>query len=136
MDLRTFVSEAITQIVEGVSDAGTRVREASSNARVNPVDTVEHARKDRADPQDIEFDVAVTVTDQQTQGSNEKIGGKAGFLSVVSLQASAEIAGAREGVSRSETVSRVRFSVKVALPADIREAPKSAPISMPSGSYV
>jgi hypothetical protein len=56
----------------------------------------------------------------QSGGSNEKIGGKAGLLAVVGLNVGAEVGGERAETSRNETVSRVKFTVQLAQPADLK----------------
>ena len=121
MDLRTFISETLTQIAGGVADAQQTFRNEGQSARINPT----HAERGKGQtwgaPSPVEFDVALTVGTQADASSSEKAGGKAGFLSVVSLQVSAEVGGSQSSAQRQEQVSRIRFSVNLAQPADVEE---------------
>ena len=63
----------------------------------------------------MEFDVAVVVAEESSSRANMEA--SAGFLSVVT----AKIAGRAEtaGTARNEAVSRIKFSVDLAQPADL-----------------
>ncbi|MBX7459255.1 hypothetical protein K3152_13460 [Qipengyuania sp. 1NDH17] len=124
MDLQTFVAETLSQIVAGVDDAKRFIAEKEIEAEVNPTRREAGRGAKVANPSPVEFDVAITVTDATDDNSAEKVGGKAGLISVLSLQASAELSsGSASG--RSETnASRIKFSVMLAQPAHVTEYPK------------
>ncbi len=106
MDLSQFVSETLSQIIEGTVTAQESAR--ARNAYVNP------ARLPSAGievfgagfrRQDVVFDVAVTASE-----STEKEGGAKIAVWGVGVGGS----GKRE--SENQTVSRIRFAVTIALP--------------------
>ncbi len=98
MDLETFVSETLQQIVKGVK---TAQRHADcQTARINPVD-----QQGFVHVKDIEFDVAVTVTE-----GAEKKGGIGVFSGVLG------VGGQASSNTASSSVSRIKFSVPVILP--------------------
>jgi hypothetical protein len=108
--LREFVSNAISEVVRGVADAQSAVRE--TGAIVNPVYT-EHELLTGATlthrPLEqltlLEFDVAVTVT-----GRTEGAGSIGGFISVIG-------AGYRRSTHAEHSeVSRIKFAVRMLLP--------------------
>ena len=121
MDLKTFVSETLTQIVEGVADAQLRIAEGGSNACVNPTKVFSGEQHKRAEPRPVEFDVALVVEAESTDKSSAKAGGSVGFLSIVSARATGELGSETAGSSRSESTSRVRFTVNLAQPAFLEE---------------
>lgn len=113
MNLQTFISQALTEIFNGVDDALKKVPGiCPPTARVASRPEGFHVRKDAAlgskavSFQFVEFDVAVTA------GKTE--GGKAG-IGVVSLGLGAGV----DTKSTNEQVSRVRFKLPLVLPADI-----------------
>ena len=118
MDLQEFVAQTLTQIVAGVHDATRRIAELGTNARVNP-----NTIKQRDDPagrtSDVQFDVAITVIDQENDSKRDRVGAAAGILSVVSARISGESSNERSEYARNETVSRVRFNVQLAQPSEI-----------------
>ncbi|MCT2559513.1 hypothetical protein N0B51_11040 [Tsuneonella sp. YG55] len=126
MDLKSFVSETLTQIVTGVEDARNRLKEINPGARINPEwTTSENPDHRHASPTPVEFDVAVVVVDERGNTSGEKLSASAGILSVVTAKMSAEAQSGATGSQRNETVSRVKFSVNVAQPADLKHSPPS-----------
>jgi hypothetical protein len=88
MDLQTFVSETLQQIVNGISHAHKNGVRSSGGAAEN-----------------IEFDVAVTAT----EGTDKK-----GGLGL--LVAGIGIGGQAGSSTANTTVSRIKFSVPVFLP--------------------
>ncbi len=110
MQLDEFVSQTLKQVIDGVSSAQQYGK--SKNANINP----STARMDGKAAgysfcvetgiplQDIEFDVAVTVSE-----SNESSDGDAnvGAISVTSLN---------QSTSQSSSVSRIKFKVPILLP--------------------
>ncbi|EIQ1514463.1 hypothetical protein LUR59_004661 [Vibrio parahaemolyticus] len=113
MELKEFITEALTQIVEGVHEAQVKVD--ASGAEINPIvrggiDYVAQnggglATANGNYAQLVEFDVAVTVT--EGQGTKGGIGIVAGAINLGST-----------GQSNSEnsSVSNLKFKVPVALP--------------------
>ncbi len=93
MDLKTFVSESLSQIIQGIEAA----QSSNENAQVNPADVVGYQQK----VVQIEFDVAVTV---------EKVAEAKGGITVFSLGASGE------SKKSDSTTHHLRFSVPVRLP--------------------
>ena len=118
MNLEEFVAQTLTQIVAGVREATQRIDALGTNARVNP-QTIRSA-DDAADRQSIvEFDVAVTVVDQEDATARDKISASAGILAVVSAKLSGESGNEKTERQRNEIVSRVRFQVALAQPSQI-----------------
>lgn len=103
MELREFVSMSLLQIIDGVRDAQKAAVAGGDEVIVNPLRY--HGRilpGMVTETEVVEFDVALTV-----EGTTNK-GGKISVWSVVSASA---------GTSKKNTeVSRVKFSVRVALP--------------------
>ena len=103
MELREFVSQALVQILEGISDAqeSTIVKETSAGV----VAAGPGMRGERTTARDVEFDVAIT-----TQSGTETKG-KAGLLvGTIGLGTQGASANSRD------LVHRIRFSVPVVLP--------------------
>jgi hypothetical protein len=110
MSLGDFVKDTITEIVRGVGDAQKHLAEHHPTARVAA--SVDHDFAPVTDK--VEFDIAVTVADSAhgATGIGVKVLG-------LRMGVDGEIAG------RSESVSRVRFTVPVDLPGSTR--PKRPP---------
>ena len=114
MELRDFVKEVLTQIVDGVRDA----QQPNGGAFVVPTGDGNHkyaehprfASSARIKSTIVDFDVAITVED------SDKAGAKAG-VKVFSVQFGAE----GEIASKNSTVSRVQFAVPLLLPESKRE---------------
>jgi len=110
MKLQEFVGETLKEIIAGVIEAQEYA--AGQNAGVNPRSKhIGEPRSIRIDDrtrealQNVEFDVAVT----STEGSETKAGAGI-FVAAIGLGAQG-----RTDIS-SSTVSRIKFSVPVALP--------------------
>lgn len=101
MELREFVKTTLVEIIGGVEDARKEIEKEGSNAYVAPITK----NMGRNDPTAVAFDVAVTAT--------ESADGKAeAGIKVWALRL-----GASGGISTgSESVSRIQFSVPIALP--------------------
>jgi hypothetical protein len=107
MQLDDFVATTLKQIVVGVTTAQVAVDE--HGAKINP--SVRSGTPGRFDPQtgthiqDVEFDIAVTVSEGEKSGAGIRVGVP-------------WISGGVEGGSdrQSSAVSRIRFSVPVLLP--------------------
>lgn len=109
MELREFVAETLTQIVEGVRSAQNRT--AATGARVNPPVDSSHGRVGAFDRNtgtfvhEIEFDVAVSTV----EGTGTK-GGVGVFVGPVAL-------GSQGQSEASQTQSnRIKFVVPLLLP--------------------
>ncbi len=101
MDLQEFVSQTLVQIIQGVKDAQQEARK--HGGKVNPDQS--HSPFPGKDIQNVEFDVALTVT--------EGTGTKGGMGLVVGPLA---LGTQGESKAQNSSVSRVRFSVPVRLP--------------------
>ena len=114
MDLRTFITETLCQISDGMIDAQTALKD--KGVRINPPHQKNGDAYVKNKPgkyvdinaisQSIEFDIALTTSTTS--------GGKGGgSISVLSMSLKAE--GGKEDANSS--VSRVRFTLVVDLPA-------------------
>lgn len=119
MDLKTFVYETLTQIVDGVQAAKASIAAGGSGAQINPTFTSSGFAGTGAKSSPVEFDVAVTVSASSDDESADKVGVKAGILSVISIAGTAETEGRSIESNKRENVSRIRFSVGLSQPADI-----------------
>ena len=114
MDLKDFIAQTLTQIVEGVQAAQSEIQ--AKGAKVNPGfvgDYKEIAKSGGGllcatggTAQIVEFEVALTVS----EGTGTK-GGIGVFAGAVSLGS------AGQSSAENKSVSRVKFSVPLALPA-------------------
>jgi len=123
MDLKTFVSETLTQIVDGVNDAQRRIAEGGSGAAINPESVGHGHRETHGQARPVEFDVAVFAGEQSAEDKGEKIGASIGLISVLTARASAEVDNRNTGSSRNETTSRIRFTVMLAQPGALSRRP-------------
>ena len=116
MELKTFVTETLNQIIDGVKDA--QKNSAQQGGEVNPPiftrpdkgqDRLQHMDIASALVQEVSFDVAVTAV----EGTQTK-GGIGVFIGVVGLGS--------QGQSNTSTqsVSRIKFSVPIMLPSSKR----------------
>lgn len=121
MDLKAFVTETLAQIVEGVADAQERIAAGGTNATVNPRSIPSEATHKHGEATPVEFDVALVVSAEASEGSSSKVSGSVGILSVVSARLSSTLEGQSTGTNRNETVSRVKFTVQLAQPAALHE---------------
>jgi len=123
MDLKTFISETIIGIIEGVADAQQRVAEDFDTAAVALLDRPgEQARWRNPDFKSVAFDVAITSAQEESKETGAK-----GGLKVYVISASVD--GKDAASTKLSSVSRVRFEVPVHLPVmhsskmtDAREA--------------
>jgi hypothetical protein len=110
MKLDDFVSETLKQIIRGVAEAQEYA--LTQNAKVNPDETIYSGNHqgniicgETGRPlQIVDFDVAVTVTEQQTTGKDDM---SVGSISVTS---------ANSNISQNSSVNRIQFKVPVLLP--------------------
>jgi hypothetical protein len=112
MELNDFVSQTLTQIVEGVKDA--QVKLSDSGVEINPHLNSSHSEMGKQGmlwtssataAQIVKFDVALTVT----EGTGTK-GGIGVFAGAVNLGSSGQ------SQSENSSVSRIQFSVPMTLP--------------------
>jgi hypothetical protein len=94
MDIKTFLSESLTQIIQGIEES----QKQNSNSVVNPV-RLQVAEKTL---QNIDFDIAVTV---------EKESGAKGGIAV--LAGAINLGSQGQSKISDVTVSRIKFSVPV-----------------------
>ena len=94
MDIKSFVFESLSQIIQGIEEA----QKGNSNSIVNPV------RRHTSDEtlQNIEYDIAVTV---------EKETGTKGGIAV--LAGAINLGSQGQSKAADSTVSRIKFAVPV-----------------------
>jgi len=113
MELKDFVSEALTQIVEGVHEAKDKVKD--KGAEINPrlMGGIDYVAKHGGGletsngniAQIIEFDVAVTIV--EGKGTKGGIGIVAGAINLGSSGQSS---------TENSSISKIKFNVPLALP--------------------
>ena len=111
MELREFVAKTLTQVAQGVKEAQDAALE--SGAFVNPGGL--HGSRPMLTHQgvplqSVAFDVALTV---------EESGGMGGSLSVLG----GLLGGSVGREDRESSVSRIKFTVPISLPLEIRNRP-------------
>lgn len=110
MKLDDFVSQTLKQIIDGVSAAQEYGR--SKRANINPssarynssTEGVIYCQETGVPLQSVEFDVAVTVAESQTNNNGNP---SVGAISVTS---------SNEATTQNSSVSRIKFKVPVLLP--------------------
>jgi len=116
MNIETFLSESLKQIIQGVQNAQDFVEREGRGAKVNPrgITALEkdsnrqkqaHDIETKLPVENVQFDIAVTALE-----SSEKSG--AGGLQVAVLR----IGGGVEQSAENATVSRITFTVPIVLP--------------------
>lgn len=132
MDLKTFISQTLIQIIEGVNDAKSHIEGLGIGAAVNPESTFGSNGPPHAQPSNVDFDVAVTVASNDRDKDGHQVEGSAGgVLAVVALRAKAQTAGETVHEQREESVSRVKFTVRLGQPGNVQrksmpEVPRTA----------
>lgn len=101
MDLKTFVSTTILEIVGGVEIAMDKVHSVSNTAVIAP----KKKQEERGRRQDVTFEVALTVQESSANKGN---------MSLKVLGAG--IGGGKEISTENSTVSRVSFVVPIWMP--------------------
>ena len=113
MNLKDFISETIQQIAEGVAEAQEPVRQAGGMLNPlniqfkNTIDSYVTVDSQKHAVRRVEFDIAVTATNEK------QVSGKGG-LRVMSF----ELGGEGSETTGSESVSRIKFGIYMALPVD------------------
>jgi hypothetical protein len=105
LSIKQFVEESLVQIAEGVQSAQDKVRDMD-------VKFLPGAYSDGGKISEIEFDLAVTVTESKEQGCEAE-----GFLAVVGGWFHAGIKGHTANTKEDLAVTRIRFTVQAILPA-------------------
>lgn len=112
MDLKTFISSSLVQIVEGVQDAQRQAPGLINPALAQEQGSLEKMKvlTSRAGKpvRDVEFDVAVTIAKEGE--AKAEIGVVAAWLGKASAGASVK--------DTDQAVSRLKFIVPVALPSE------------------
>ena len=114
MELKDFIVETISEIVDGVSELQKKYE--SSNATICPANASlrqngdmyvrnSRAKSDYSFPQQIEMDIAICV--------NEKDGSKSG----IGIAKILNVGVSNESEHTNNTVSRIKFSIPVILPS-------------------
>jgi len=112
MELKTFVTETLNQIIDGVKEAQSHA--AKHGAEVNPpvftkpdkFDRLQHRDVFSSLIQEVNFDVAVIAS----EGTQTK-GGIGAFIGVVALGSQGQ------SEASNQSVSRIKFSVPISLPS-------------------
>ncbi|MCT4534966.1 hypothetical protein [Halodesulfovibrio sp.] len=113
MDLKTFVSSTLAEIAQGVAEAQVPI--ANCGGILNPINTaaptsdnnirVTNAEGDSLTVREVKFDVAVTASEE----TEKKTGGGVKVLT-------AKLDGDLTSTNSSRSISRITFSVNLALP--------------------
>lgn len=119
MDLRTFVADTLSQIVDGVGDAQKAIRDSGTNAAVNPGRVSSASKRKLAPAAAVEFDVALVVTQRTTEGSESNDEQASGIVSVVQANTRHSAQNGKQSKNAHQSTSRVKFTVMVSQPADI-----------------
>jgi hypothetical protein len=119
MQLDEFISETLKAIIKGTKDSQEFAKEnrAVVNPQIiGPSGGTKYIRMDRDENNsiisDIDFDVAVTASSKQESG----IGGGINVLSI-------NLRGKKEETDLHQTVSRIKFTITVALPSSLPYTP-------------
>lgn len=116
MELREFVAQTLTQVIDGVRDAQSQVD--APGAVINPHVNTSHEQlgkqgflwSSEGPVQIVQFDVALTVV----EGTGTK-GGIGVFAGAISLGTSGE------SKNENSSVSRIKFSVPLRLPKSSKQ---------------
>lgn len=104
MELSEFIKTTLVEIINGVEDAIGETAGGNGRAVINP--TASHAN--HADPERVQFDVALTV--KNTAASS----GDRASVRVAEIELAGE---QREMATHHEAISRVSFAIPVAWPS-------------------
>ena len=111
MELREFIKNSLLDILGGIQDAANAVHQNGGLGAVNPVDKAQIFKT-----QKVEFDIAVTASNEQAKGAE-------GGIKVYGLTL-----GANGKQSEADSsVSRLKFEIPIALPAQVIEEPPVIP---------
>ena len=99
MDLKSFITETLKQIIEGVQDAQKYISDKEIPSTIHP-------KKSRENIESVDFDVAVTSTESNSSGLS-------GGIKVASIFS---IGGEGKNQASEQNVSRIKFKVQIELP--------------------
>jgi hypothetical protein len=121
MDLKTFIANTLTQIVEGVKEASDLIGKGdSADGCINPQGA------NSINNQIVSFDVALTVEETQgsTQGNASETGGKIRIAQIFGFHHKRGSTTAEEIHGLSQSVCRIKIDVPIRLPAtpDVKKA--------------
>jgi hypothetical protein len=106
MELKDFIAATLREIVEGVSEAREYVKKLDNHASINPM-RGSSTGQTYTPPQNVEFDVALTIT--TATGTKGGVGIAAGPI----------VLGSHGKNDKSDqVVNRIKFTVPVTLPQD------------------
>jgi hypothetical protein len=109
MDIKDFVENSLIQIVEGVVNANTKLKEMGakvSSKDIRPLrESTTYNQVTNQVVNLVDFDLALTVSDKDSSG----IGGGIKITSFT-------IGGQSQNESTKQTVSRIKFSIPLTLP--------------------
>ena len=103
MELKEFISSTLSEIQEGVQMAIDKTIKGKVSGAINP--NFESSNRDKSLIQNISFDIAVTVSDEEKAGIN-------GGIKVVGIS----LGGQDNVTSSTSRVSRIQFSIPVIPP--------------------
>lgn len=110
MNVKDFIEKTLTQVVEGVNNAKSNIKDSGaviSSKNVRPLREGTTYNTSTGDLVNlVEFDIAVTINEKDTDGVNAGI-------KVVGLS----LGGGLEKEIQNQTVSRIKFSVPLTFPS-------------------
>jgi hypothetical protein len=114
MNVQEFIRESLVQIANAIHEANEVFASSSISAQANPAGAILESASgstylDVTDTQDIEFDIAVTVTESAEASSSKKAGVA---ISVVT----GSVGGTKTSESSNSSVSRLKFTIPLKLP--------------------
>jgi hypothetical protein len=124
MDLKSFITDTLVQIVEGVEAARETIAKGPTNAQINPAYRAHSENYKGSDIRPVEFDVAVTAAQE---------GGASGKFSVA--VAALNLGFDAGGKLSTETVSRIKFSVHLAQPGEVEVQQRSSFQPLPTAGW-
>lgn len=116
MDLKSFITETLQQIIEGVQDAQKYISDKKITATIHP-------KKSRENIESVDFDVAVTSTESNSSGLS-------GGIKVASIFS---IGGEGKNQLSEQNVSRIKFKVQIELPHQDNDS-YTSPLPISGGS--
>ena len=114
MDLKEFVKETIVQVVKGIADANAALSEETAFVASDNIQTNKDFKcaTDKKGCQhyvtDVDFDVTITVQHSRTQGGGVYI----------KVPVFGEIGGKGSSENTNASISRIKFSLPLALPTE------------------
>ena len=113
MEIKDFIKEAMLQIVDGVNEVNTALKEKGAyipSKQIMGENVTYKVEQDNTNRNivNVEFDVAIMVssTDSETMGA------KLSVASIFGMNATSE------GTKENQTISRIKYTLPLALPDD------------------